>query len=1020
MKKFILTIFICLFATYGWAQEINQEFIGHSNPAAQYCLELGYQIQVVEEADGAQHSMCVFPDNSECDVWQFFDGSCGQDKSYCAQQGYGIETVCDGKDPFSTCYAVCTDSNGNPVGSVTELMGFINLYRRPFEQGPVTTTTTVPAGTTTVPTGTTTIQINSVTPGTPVRLPASAPLIEAALPASFDWRTYLGSDWMTSVKDQSECGACWAFSAVGATEATYNIHEGDPNLDINLSEEYLNSDCDKVESGSDAGSCCGGSHTSALDFIKNYGISDEACMPFIITGKCSCFGGPGCGSMCAGLPTNCSSTICSTGRCPNYADRLVKIKDYVSVPSNKDDMKQNLIAHGPLSVCLAMSGKFDAQNVYNCQTCWDHNGNGICDTGSGTCDTTTKKCTAGSVGANCSKDSDCVEDTNGDGSCDENDCGINHCVVITGYDDANNAWIVKNSWGNTWGKSGDGYFNVGYGECHIENVPYYVEAEDLNFPEISVPGNIAFADTCVGATSHQTLNVCNTGKEDLKVASISNSGVFSVTTPSTGYPVTISPDFCYPFQVSFAPTSATSFSGMLNITSNDIGHPSVSVIVSGKGTVPILKGLMAGNGQFGDVCLGSFRDLELTISNSGGCDLSVNNIISTVPAEFKAVSTFFPLIIHAGDSIQIPIRFQPISYGSKTAVINVTTNAGDLQTLVSGNVPKGEMRVTGSPDFGNVCPGTLAEKTLKVCNVGKCNINVASAAFDPPCADFTLIKNPFPAAVSPDSCLDLVVRFTPTSIGPKSCTLVIESDASNAPVSVTVTANTPTPMIDVPPDLCFPPTVIQSIGPCSSAKPFPISNTGICNLEITDISIDNPDYSLSGLPSYPIILEPGHVVGEGDLKVVFKPTALARSIQGTITVKYLSDPITGATTSITRTLQGEGVRTGARVLVTANGVPMANVAKLQIQRITGNRNKKLVKTVESAMRLDLQTVDPGAPCAPFQYHREYGTVSNELMLLPGSYLITATGVVNGKRKSVSVGFNADTCTFNQTITINLP
>ena len=338
---------------------------------------------------------------------------------------------------------------------------------------------------------------------------------------------------------------------------------------------------------------------------------------------------------------------------------------------------------------------------------------------------------------------------------------------------------------------------------------------------------------------------------------------------------------------------------------------------------------------------------------------------------------------------------------------------------ISGDVPRGEMRVTGSPDFGDVCPGTLAEKTIKVCNVGKCNINVASAEFVPPCPDFVLIKNPFPAAVSPDSCLDLVVRFTPTSIGPKSCTLVITGDAINSPISVTVTANTPTPMIDVPPDLCFPPTVIQSIGPCLSAKPFPISNTGICNLEITSITIDDPEFSLSGLPSYPIILEPGHVVGEGDLRVVFKPTDLARNIASPISVTYVSDSITGATTTVTRKLQGEGVRTGARVLVTVGGVPLARVEKLQIQRITGNRNKKLLKTVESAMKLNLQTVTPGGPCQQFQYHREYGTVSNEFMLLPGSYRITATGVVNGKRKSLTVGFNADTCTFNETITIDL-
>jgi len=53
--------------------------------------------------------------------------------------------------------------------------------------------------------------------------------------------------------------------------------------------------------------------------------------------------------------------------------------------------------------------------------------------------------------------------------------GINHGVIIAGYNDAGGYWIVKNSWGSTW--NGDGYFKVGYGECAIEQSVVYA---DLN------------------------------------------------------------------------------------------------------------------------------------------------------------------------------------------------------------------------------------------------------------------------------------------------------------------------------------------------------------------------------------------------------------------------------------------------------------------------------------------------------------------------------------------------------------
>lgn len=41
-----------------------------------------------------------------------------------------------------------------------------------------------------------------------------------------------------------------------------------------------------------------------------------------------------------------------------------------------------------------------------------------------------------------------------------------HAVAVVGYDDSKNAWIIKNSWGKGWGKSGFGF--IRYGECGID------------------------------------------------------------------------------------------------------------------------------------------------------------------------------------------------------------------------------------------------------------------------------------------------------------------------------------------------------------------------------------------------------------------------------------------------------------------------------------------------------------------------------------------------------------------------
>src|SRR5262249_46595484 len=157
---------------------------------------------------------------------------------------------------------------------------------------------------------------------------------------------------------------------------------------------------------------------------------------------------------------------------------------------------------------------------------------------------------------------------------------------------------------------------------------------------------------------------------------------------------------------------------------------------------------------------------------------------------------------------------------------------------------------------------------------------------------------------------------TPTSAGAKSCTLKITSDdPDQSVVTVAVTANSPAVSIDVPPSQAFAPEVIQSLGACTSSTPCPVSNTGTCNLKITNGAIGGTNaggFRLSGLPSFPIILQPGHIVGEGDLKTVFAPTAIDRDRLGTVSVTYESDPVTHATTVVTRNLCGEGVNTGAR------------------------------------------------------------------------------------------------------------
>ena len=46
---------------------------------------------------------------------------------------------------------------------------------------------------------------------------------------------------------------------------------------------------------------------------------------------------------------------------------------------------------------------------------------------------------------------------------------VNHAVLVTGYDD--DYWIVKNSWGTSWGE--DGYVRMSRGKTNICSIASY-------------------------------------------------------------------------------------------------------------------------------------------------------------------------------------------------------------------------------------------------------------------------------------------------------------------------------------------------------------------------------------------------------------------------------------------------------------------------------------------------------------------------------------------------------------------
>jgi C1A family cysteine protease len=93
-----------------------------------------------------------------------------------------------------------------------------------------------------------------------------------------------------------------------------------------------------------------------------------------------------------------------------------------------------------------------------------------------------------------------------------------HAILIVGWNDAEQSWICKNSWGPYWGLNG--YFHIRWGECGMgEDVPFIWNTSAVSNSLDYLPKKFDFSLTA-GQVAHDTVFIFNRGSNLLEFSLI--------------------------------------------------------------------------------------------------------------------------------------------------------------------------------------------------------------------------------------------------------------------------------------------------------------------------------------------------------------------------------------------------------------------------------------------------------------------------------------------------------------------
>jgi archaellum component FlaF (FlaF/FlaG flagellin family) len=176
--------------------------------------------------------------------------------------------------------------------------------------------------------------------------------------------------------------------------------------------------------------------------------------------------------------------------------------------------------------------------------------------------------------------------------------------------------------------------------------------------------------------------------------------------------------------------------------------------------------------------------------------------------------------------------------GYTTAASVSTSGGGTTGTPGAGVLSAGSTSVS----FGNVAVGSTGTQTVTLTNTGTATVNISAAAITG--AVFTVIGGSQSPSLAVGQAATYQLQFAPTLSGATTGNLTVTSDASNSPLSISLSGTGMQPTMAISPaSLTFNNITMGQ----SSSQTITLTNNGNANLMVTAATISGTGFSMSGL-----------------------------------------------------------------------------------------------------------------------------------------------------------------------------